>query len=118
MCLGINLEDKIYNMFDFWKLGFRHIDMSIIGHEISFDREGTIIFYYLLSLRKKNSQTEAITLKKRFNDFVKLDKAIHKFVEKVGLKNAHLPSLPPKFSPFGNKTSPKARQVYFDSYIK
>lgn len=29
-----------------------------------------------------------------------------------------MPSLPPKFSPFENKTSPDCRRVYFDAYIK
>lgn len=118
MSLGTTIEEKVFNMFDFWKQGFKNIEMSIIGHEISFDKEGTIIFYYLLSLKKKALQGDATTLKKRFNDFVKLDKSIRKFVEATDLKNAHLPNLPPKFSPFGNKTSPKARQVYFDTYIK
>lgn len=119
MCLGTELEDKVFNMFDFWNLGFRNISMEVIGHEIAFDREGNVISLYLLSIKKKNaSNGEGTTLKKRFNEFVKLDKNVRKFIENEKIKNAHLPSLPPKFSPFGSKTSPKSRQVYFDIYIK
>lgn len=57
-------------------------------------------------------------LKKRFNDFVKLDRNIRKFVVTENLKNIHIPSLPPKFSPFESKTSPNSRRVYFDAYMK
>ena len=62
---------------------------------------------------------EGKTLKKRYNDFVKLDKQIKKFMMLHKIKrNSELFQLPPKFSPFGSKTSPKSRQVYFNSYIK
>ena len=32
MSLGSVTEEKIYNMFDCWKQGFKHLEMSIIGH--------------------------------------------------------------------------------------
>lgn len=57
-------------------------------------------------------------LKKRFNDFVKLNDYIKKFVASENIKNARIPQLPPKFSPFDSKTSPNSRRVYFDTYIK
>jgi hypothetical protein len=57
-------------------------------------------------------------LKKRFNDFVKLDANLKKFLLSENIKNAHPPSLPPRFSPFESKTSPSFRRVYFDAYIK
>lgn len=57
-------------------------------------------------------------LKKRFNDFSKLDHNIKKFILNENIKNAHIPDLPPRFSPFESKTSPNSRRVYFDAYIK
>jgi hypothetical protein len=36
--LGPVLTDKIYNFFDIWNIGFNHIRMDIIGHEIAFDK--------------------------------------------------------------------------------
>lgn len=80
MCLGTAIEDKVYNMFDFWNLGFHHLEMSVIGYETSFDKDNSLIYYYLLSIIKKNSGKEGMMLKKRFNDFVKLDRNIRKFV--------------------------------------
>lgn len=41
-------------MFDFWNVGFKNIDIGIIGHEIAFDKEGNIINLYLISITKKN----------------------------------------------------------------
>lgn len=87
-------------MFDFWNLGFVNLDMSVIGYETSFDKDNSIIYYYLLSVHKKNNAKDGIMLKKRFNDFVKLDKNVKKFIMMEGIKNAFIPSLPPKFSPF------------------
>ena len=104
-------------MFDFWNFGFKNIEMEVIGHEIAFDKEGNVINFYLLSITRKNNHRDGTTLKKRFNEFVRLDKNIRKFVSEF-IKNTQLPSLPPKFSPFGSKTSPKSRQVYFDIYVK
>lgn len=60
---------------------------------------------------------EDVTLKKRFNDFVKLDKHIKRFVSVNNIKMNSVISLPPKFSPFGTKTSPKSRQIYLDIYL-
>lgn len=39
-------------------------------------------------------------VKKRFNDFVKLDRNIRKYIVTENLKHVNLPNLPPKFSPF------------------
>jgi hypothetical protein len=61
-------------------------------------------------------KNDGITLKKRFSDFTKLDKNIRKFMHQNHSKG-QLMSLPPKFSPFGTKTSPKSRQIYLDMYI-
>lgn len=89
MCLGITTEEKIFNMFDFWNLGFKNICVGIIGHEIAFDKEGNVINLYLLSIAKKNGHLgEGTTLKKRFNEFVKLDKSIKKFIANEHIKNA------------------------------
>lgn len=120
MRLGTTIEDKIFRMFDFWNLGFKNIEMRIIGHEIAFDKEGSVINLYFLSMACKSSKSKecGTTLKKRFKDFVKLDIYIRKFIEQRKIKNVQIPSLPPKISPFGTKTSPTARQVYLDTYIK
>ncbi len=111
-------------MFDFWNFGFKNINIRVIGYEIGFDKEKSLHTLYLLSVCKhlsKQSQVlkpEGKTLKKRYNDFVKLDKQIKKFMMLHKIKrNSELFQLPPKFSPFGSKTSPKSRQVYFNSYI-
>lgn len=71
-------------------------------------------------MTRKNGQAKdsGTTLKKRFKDFARLNFYINKFIEQRKLKNIQLPSLPPKISPFGTKTSPNARQVYLDTYIK
>jgi hypothetical protein len=61
---------------------------------------------------------EDVTLKKRFNDFVKLDKNVKKFIAAHNIKPQSAISLPPKFSPFGTTTSPKSRQIYLDMYLK
>ena len=83
MCLGGATEEKIFNMFDFWNFGFKNMCMSINGHEVAFDREGNVINLYLLCITKKNGNMgEGTTLKKRFNEFVKLDKNVRKFVLK------------------------------------
>lgn len=70
-------------------------------------------------MSRKNSPVKdrGTTLKKRFKDFVKLDIYIRKFIEQRKMKVSP-PTLPPKLSPFGTKTSPTARQVYLDTYIK
>jgi hypothetical protein len=129
--LGKDLEEKIYNMFDFWNFGFKTINISIIGYEIAFDKEGSIHNLYLVSLSQRKSTSsninkdhqpqfllkEDVTLKKRFNDFVKLDKSIKKFINTHNIKHQSITSLPPKFSPFGTKTSPKSRQIYLDMYL-
>jgi hypothetical protein len=60
---------------------------------------------------------EDVTLKKRFNDFVRLEKNVKKFINTNNIKAPPLLSLPPKFSPFGTKTSPKSRQIYLDMYL-
>ena len=60
---------------------------------------------------------EDVTLKKRFNDFVKLDKSIKKFINTHNIRHHSIMSLPPKFSPFGTTTSPKSRQIYLDMYL-
>jgi len=39
-------------------------------------------------------------IKKRFNDFAKLDQNIRKYIASENMKNTNLPSLPPRFSPF------------------
>lgn len=128
--LGRQIEDKIFHFYDLWNVGFKAIEMRIVGHEIAFDREGTIHTLYLLSIMKKNPsekanceslkrpKNEGTILKKRYNDFFKLDKHVKKFMQAHQMKNVSLPSLPPKFSPFGSKTSPKSRQIYFDIYIR
>jgi hypothetical protein len=57
-------------------------------------------------------------LKKRYSDFFSLNKEILKFIAKNRLKADKLPEMPPKISPFGSKTSPKARLARFDHYVK
>ena len=59
---------------------------------------------------------EDVTLKKRYKDFDKLDKNVKKFISLHNIKNSVM-NLPPKFSPFGTKTSPKSRQIYLDMYL-
>jgi hypothetical protein len=39
-----------------------------------------MVYYYLLSINAKNSGKEGVMLKKRFNDFVKLDGNIKKYI--------------------------------------
>jgi hypothetical protein len=47
-----------------------------------------------------------------------LDKHIRKFISKNNPDYLDmLPTLPPKFSPFGSKTSPKSRQMRLASYL-
>lgn len=41
-------------MFDFWNYGFKSINISIIGYEIAFDKEGSIHNLYLISLSQKD----------------------------------------------------------------
>lgn len=118
MCLGSTIEDKVYNMFDFWNVGFVDLSIDVIGYETSFDKDNSVIYLYLISIQNKFLSKECAVLKKRFNDFVKLDRNIRKFVAAENMRHAHLPSLPPKFSPFESKTSPNSRRVYFDNYLK
>lgn len=94
-------------MFDFWNSDLSNFDMNVIGFETSFDKDKSLTYYYLLSINKKNNLTQDnVMLKKRYNDFVKLDKCLRKFIVSENVRNAHIPSLPPKFSPFESKTSP------------
>jgi hypothetical protein len=58
--LGKDLEEKIYNMFDFWNYGFNTIKISIIGYEIAFDKEGSIHNLYLVSLSQRKSKLSNI----------------------------------------------------------
>lgn len=119
MALGQAIEQKIYRMFDYWNSDFSNWEMNVIGYETSFDKDKSLTYYYLLSITNKTTLIHETTmLKKRYNDFVRLDKCLRKFVVSENIKNAHIPSLPPKFSPFENKTSPDFRRVYFDAYIK
>jgi len=55
LVLGKDLEEKIYNMYDFWNYGFKNIKISIIGYEIAFDKEGSIHNLYLISLSQKKN---------------------------------------------------------------
>ncbi len=32
MCLGTIIEDKIFNMLDFWNQGFDGLDIHVIGY--------------------------------------------------------------------------------------
>ena len=59
---------------------------------------------------------EDVTLKKRYKDFDKLDKNVKKFISLHNIKSPVM-NLPPKFSPFGTKISPKSRQIYLDMYL-
>jgi hypothetical protein len=65
--LGKKLEDKIYNMFDFWSYGFKASSINIIGHEIAFDNEGSIQTLYLLSIMPKASMSSSIAVKSEFS---------------------------------------------------
>lgn len=81
MCLGITIEEKIENMLDFWSQGFENIELSVIGHETSFDKDNSVIYLYLISIQnKKKKDRDVKMLKKRFNDFSKLDQNIRKFI--------------------------------------
>ena len=58
------------------------------------------------------------TITKRYSEFCTLDKHIRKFISKNTPEYLDmLPALPPKFSPFGSKTSPKSRQMRLASYL-
>lgn len=114
----------MYNYFDPWIIGFKHLSVEIVGHEIVFDKDGKIHTCYLLSIKNKSGKSSAevdergITLKKRYSEFCTLDKHIRRFMSKKKMSLDVLPALPPKFSPFGSKTSPKSRQVRFGIYLK
>lgn len=87
-------------MFDFWNLGFQALQINVIGYETSFDKSNSVIYLYLISIHNRNVNGETIVVKKRFNDFVKLDRNIRKYIVTENLKHVNLPNLPPKFSPF------------------
>jgi hypothetical protein len=53
--LGGQLEEKIYNYFDVWNIGFRNVEMKVVGNEKSFDKEGKIHTLYLLSIQRKHN---------------------------------------------------------------
>jgi hypothetical protein len=120
--LGGQLEEKIYNYFDVWNIGFRNVEMTVVGNEKNFDKEGKIHTLYLLSIQRKHphppADNELIILKKRYSDFFALNKEVMRFISKNKLKGDRLPEMPPKLSPFGSKTSPKSRLARFDHYIK
>ena len=108
-------------------IGFRGINVDIIGHEIVFDGDGKIHTCYLISLSGNiakmsenldKSGERGVIIKKRYSEFCMLDKHIRKFMNKRKLNIELLPPLPPKFSPFGSKTSPKSRQMRFGIYMK
>lgn len=80
-------------------MGFDNLEISVIGYETSFNKNNSVIYLYLVSIQNK-STGKVTMLKKRFNDFAKLDQHIRKHIISENLKNCHLPSLPPKFSPF------------------
>lgn len=74
--LDIQLENKVYNYFDPWVVGFKNISVDIIGHEVIFDGDGKIHTCYLISLvgsitRRRPSHRESnprgVILKKRFS---------------------------------------------------
>lgn len=120
--LDSQFENKVYNYFDPWIIGFKHLSLDIVGHEIVFDGDGKIHTCYLISMRH-NSITNELTdyrmsLKKRYSEFCALDKNVRKFLSKNKMSMDILPALPPKFSPFGSKTSPKSRQVRLGIYMK
>lgn len=122
--LGGQLEEKIYNYFDVWNIGFRNVEMKVVGNEKNFDKEGKIHTLYLLSIQRRHqhnsemAEGEIIILKKRYSDFFALNKEVLRFISKNRLKADKLPEMPPKLSPFGSQTSPKSRVARFDYYIK
>lgn len=121
--VGPQLENKVYSYFDVWNIGFRGISMGINGHESVFDKDGKLHTVYLLAIHKHDDSdllpNPPTVLKKRYNDFHTLDRHIHRFLEtQPAASSANLPALPPKFSPFGSKTSPKSRQMRFDHYVR
>lgn len=66
----------------------------------------------------KHDDDRGITLKKRYSEFCTLDKHIRRFMNKNKMNMDNFPALPPKFSPFGSKSSPKSRQIRFGIYMK
>lgn len=80
MCLGSTIEDKVYNMFDYWNRGFEELGINVIGYETSFDQDKSIVILYLISIQNKSLGKQFAVLKKRFNDFLQLDRNIKKFV--------------------------------------
>lgn len=125
--LDIKLLNKVYNYFDPWMLGFKNLGVDIVGHEIVFDADGKVHTCYLLSIKNKpgrrttqsnHSEFRGMVIKKRYSEFCTLDKHIRRFMSKNKMNMDTLPSIPPKFSPFGSKTSPKSRQVRFGIYMK
>ena len=115
--LGSQIEEKIYNYFDVWKNGFEGLQIQMVGHEKSFDILGKIKTFYLLSL-SFNTNPRTLIFKKRFSEFFNLHKEINKFMIKNKLKGDKLPEMPPKFSPFGSKTSPTSRLSRLNHYMK
>lgn len=127
MRIDIQLENRIYNYFDPWFIGFKGINVDIIGHEVVFDGDGKIHTCYLISLNGNISKASdsgdkdaerGVIIKKRYSEFCILDKHLRKFMSKKKISQELLPPLPPKFSPFGSKTSPKSRQMRFGVYMK
>ena len=87
----MQLENKIFNFFEPWYTGFKHISIDIIGHEVVFDNDSKIHTVYLISMNgnisKGNSSTDepdprGVILKKRYNEFNALDKQIRKFMKR------------------------------------
>ena len=109
-----------------WDIGFKNVEMKVVGSEKSFDKEGRMHTLYLISIQRRPSlhlseggeTGEVLILKKRYSDFFALNKEIVKFISKHKLKANKLPDMPPKVSPFGSKTSPKSRMARFDHYVQ
>ena len=75
------------------------------------DEEGKSPTFYLFSLTKiAGGLMTKKTIKKRYRDFNRLDKDVRGYYKQKA--NVVIPTLPPKLSPFGNKTSPKSREIY------
>ena len=51
--LGGQIQEKIYNFFDVWNIGFRNVELKVVGNEKNFDKDGRIHTLYLLSISKK-----------------------------------------------------------------
>ena len=75
MEISQNMRVHIHNLFDFWYEGFSNVRVDVLGHEISMDGTGKTPTFYLFSLTKtKRSHATKRTIKKRFREFVTLEK--------------------------------------------